>query len=736
MTHRRKLFNALSTWVITLGGVGVIFVVAAIFVFIGYVTIPLWQSSEITSPVEVTLQNPFHAPRSVLGVDEYNEVGYAASNSGLVVSFDVGTGEIRQMRFAQSTNNKIAAMSIDPSHHLIGFGTYDGTISVWQVTFQGLSGNVHESIEQLFAFPMEKNSTIQFLLIRKLHGEGIGVAALATRRDGHAVIRLLRFELRENLFTGEVERIIDSTSITLGSKGSITSLAVDSYGRHLVAGTLDGQLMIWDVGGFVSPSITENIQVVQNHEAITALTFLLGEQSLVIGTSEGNLQSFTWVPDEATERGWRLVPLNLFDRQEGVITSIVTSLRNKAFITSDSKGNVSVFHQTSARTVGIFNAKGDTLVAVAFSPRSDAILTLTSEGELGLRQFISPHIEVSLGILFSQIQYEGYDKPCYMWQSSSGTDDTEPKLSLMPLLFGTVKGAFYALLFAFPVAILAAIYTALFAHPSVRNIIKPTVEIMAALPSVVIGFVAALWLAPFLEQMLAEVIFICILTPVAVLSMSLLWSVLPGKITGRLKDGSELVFILIGICLIGYLSVTYGPLLEQSLFGTSLKHWIVDTFGVVYDQRNSIVVGFAMGFAVIPIIFTISEDSLSSVPEHLKAGSLALGATRWQTATHVILPTASPGIFSAAMIGFGRAVGETMIVLMATGNTPIMDWSPFIGMRTLSANIAVELPEAPYLGTLYRVLFFSGLLLFLFTFVVNTVAELVRHRLRHRYSTI
>jgi phosphate transport system permease protein len=323
-----------------------------------------------------------------------------------------------------------------------------------------------------------------------------------------------------------------------------------------------------------------------------------------------------------------------------------------------------------------------------------------------------------------------------MWQSSGATDDFEPKLSLIPLLFGTLKGAFYALLFALPVAILAAIYTALFAHPSVRNIIKPTVEIMAALPSVVIGFVAALWLAPFLEKMLAEVIFICILVPLVVVFMSLLWSVLPSKITGRWKDGSELIFILIGICLISYLAVTYGPLFEQPLFGSSFKQWIVDRLGVVYDQRNSIVVGFAMGFAVIPIIFTISEDALSSVPEHLKAGSLALGATRWQTATRVILPTASPGIFSAAMIGFGRAVGETMIVLMATGNTPIMDWSPFVGMRTLSANIAVELPEAPYLGTLYRVLFFSGLLLFLFTFVVNTVAELVRHRLRHRYSTI
>jgi phosphate transport system permease protein len=148
-------------------------------------------------------------------------------------------------------------------------------------------------------------------------------------------------------------------------------------------------------------------------------------------------------------------------------------------------------------------------------------------------------------------------------------------------------------------------------------------------------------------------------------------------------------------------------------------------------------VGIAMGFAVIPIIFTISEDSLSNVPRHLSSGSLALGATRWQTAVRVVLPAALPGIFSAVMIGLGRAVGETMIVLMATGNTPTFDWwNPFSGFRTLSATIAVEIPEAPHGGTLYRTLFLGALLLFACTFVVNTAAELVRQRMRRRYAQL
>jgi phosphate transport system permease protein len=151
-----------------------------------------------------------------------------------------------------------------------------------------------------------------------------------------------------------------------------------------------------------------------------------------------------------------------------------------------------------------------------------------------------------------------------------------------------------------------------------------------------------------------------------------------------------------------------------------------------YEQRNTLVVGFAMGFAVIPIIYTLAEDALNAVPEHLRSASLSCGATPWQTALWIILPTAVSGVFSAIMIGMGRAVGETMIVVMSAGNTPLLDLNVFNGLRALSANIAVELPEAPKDGTLYRVLFLTGLVLFGMTFIINTVAELVRLRFRKR----
>ncbi len=165
--------------------------------------------------------------------------------------------------------------------------------------------------------------------------------------------------------------------------------------------------------------------------------------------------------------------------------------------------------------------------------------------------------------------------------------------------------------------------------------------------------------------------------------------------------------------------------LERALFAGDFKAWLLAAAGVTYDQRNAVVVGFALGFAVIPIIFTLAEDAFSNVPPRLISASLALGATRWQAARTVAIPAASPGLFAAVMTGFGRAVGETMIVLMATGNTPILSLSPFDGMRTMSACIAVELPEAPYGGSLYRVLILTALLLFAMTFVLNTAAVVV-----------
>jgi len=200
---------------------------------------------------------------------------------------------------------------------------------------------------------------------------------------------------------------------------------------------------------------------------------------------------------------------------------------------------------------------------------------------------------------------------------------------------------------------------------------------------------------------------------------------------GRFAIGAVLTFgLALAIGALMQFVLGLDPRANEELFGFRITP--LDT----YVQRNALIVGFAMGFAVIPIIYTISEDAMSSVPAHLRSASLGAGATPWQTAVRVVIPTAVSGMFSACMIGLGRAVGETMIVLMAAGNTPLMDMNLFNGFRTLSANIAVEMPEAVKESTHYRTLFLAALVLFIMTFVLNTAAEAVRLRFRKRSAQL
>jgi len=259
---------------------------------------------------------------------------------------------------------------------------------------------------------------------------------------------------------------------------------------------------------------------------------------------------------------------------------------------------------------------------------------------------------------------------------------------------------------------------------------------MAALPSVILGFLAGLWFAPFVENHLPGIFLVLLSIPISILVFGLTWELLPQRVRQRVPEGSEALLLIPVLVAAFALAITLSQPMEVMFFGGNMPLWLSQEMGITYDQRNSLVVGFAIGFAVIPTIFSISEDAIFGVPKHLTTGSLALGATLWQTMMRVVLLTASPGIFSAVMIGLGRAVGETMIVVMATGNTAVMDLNIFQGFRALSANIAVEMPESEVGSTHYRILFLAALVLFLATFMFNTVAEVVRQRLRAKYSNL
>ncbi|SDM91429.1 ABC transporter permease subunit [Vreelandella arcis] len=314
--------------------------------------------------------------------------------------------------------------------------------------------------------------------------------------------------------------------------------------------------------------------------------------------------------------------------------------------------------------------------------------------------------------------------------------NTNALTRLSPLAWGTLKAALMALLFALPLALGAAFYSGFFMSRQLHSRIKPTLEMMEAIPGVVIGFIAGLIFAPWVERHLASTLVLLIWLPLSMGLAGLLWHLASRRWQRRLPLSWAALWLIPWLIAMFMVALWLTPLVEQAWWGGDLRQRLYLWFGLDYVTRNALIVGLAMGFAVIPSIYSLAEDALTEVPRSLMEGAQALGASRWQAAMKVALPAAWPGLFSATMIGAGRAVGETMIVLLASSNTALLSASPFEGMRTMAAAIAIELPEASAGGTPYRMLVLAALVLFLFTFLVNTLAEVVRQRLRRRYHRI
>lgn len=723
-----KAMDRLAGWVIRFGGVLVILAVAAIFVFVGREALPLFLPAKAT-PVFNKFASEFvaDAQRDLLGMDEYETFAYWVNPTGavhLATLNDQKAGPILPLpRLAQ---HPLSAAYRSPSKDHLYLGTRDGFVLVGQLRFTPAYTASGRTLTARFA----EEKWI------RISEAGSAITRVFGRHDPAGKAHLVALCANGRLFTASFEEGGDSSvdPVQGVGPGTIAHLAVDGEGRRLFAAATDGSLYHWQL----EDSREKPYRVTPPEKPgriITAMEFAIGNNALLLGFSDGSLEQWFGVREQADDTLRPFRKIRSFEPLPAAVTALQPSGRDKGFLAGARDGSIHLNFTTSGRTLLNFQA-GAPIKALCYAPKLTSVLASTETNHLALWAVRNPHPEISLATLFGKVWYEGYDAPEYNWQSTGGTDDFESKYSLVPLIAGTLKGAFYGLLFAIPIAVMAAVYVSQFMSFKLRALIKPAVEIMAALPSVVIGFLAGLWLAPLMEDHVLSIASLLVVAPVLVLLAVTAWHQLPQQVRSSVPHGTELALIIPVIVVAFLIAAQLGPMLEAGFFHGDFRQWVFNTTGQQFEQRNSIVIGFAMGFAVIPIIFTISEDALSNVPQHFVSGSLALGASRWQTAARIILPTASPGIFSAVMVGFGRAVGETMIVLMATGNTPILSFSPFNGMRTLSANIAVEIPEAPVEGTLYRVLFLAAILLFVMTFAVNTVAEVVRQRLREKYKAV
>jgi phosphate transport system permease protein len=734
-TARRIVIDRWASRLVVSGGIIIIASILAILFVIAAEVYPLFKqpTTEFLGTRSPVTSGGAPAPGAAAGMDEYLEVGYTVGTGGVLEL--VGLKDDRRLAgvaIPGLDGARVSAVAgLGKGRHLIG--TTDGRVIPldmrFEVSFKGGKREVTPApaFTAASALDPEKKRPLLRLVGAEPSGGPLTIAQLGPKTLAIQAV------VEKKALVGGGRREESLTTADVQTTGEVTALALDGRAEDLFVGTSTGEVIHYDMRDRQAPRPLDQVAVTSKPGlAVTALGFLIGDRTLVVGDQDGGVSTWQVVPPPGGgER--RLTHIYQFAGHAGPVVSIDASKRDKGFATADASGSALVHYGTSGHTLLALKAPEGGVHSVVFAPKADGVVLVSPQGTMSGWRVNNPHPEITLKTVFGKVWYEGYSEPAYVWQSTGGTDDFEAKFSLTPLIYGTLKGTFYALVFAVPMALLAAVYVSEFMHPAVKAYVKPVVEVMAALPSVVLGFLAGLWLAPMVERVVPGLFLLPLVLPVCVLAAYFAWRTVPQRIRGRFKTGTE-VFLLIPVVIAGvWLAFTLGGLVEALLLGGSYRGWLLSALGLTYDQRNSLVVGVAMGFAVIPIIFTIAEDSLANVPQHLRAGSLALGANRWQSAIRIVLPTASPGIFSAIMIGFGRAVGETMIVLMATGNTPVMDWSIFNGFRALSANIAVELPEAPEGGTLFRVLFLAAFLLFCLTFAVNTVAELVRLKLRQKY---
>jgi phosphate transport system permease protein len=866
-----KIADTFAGIVVRSGGLLVIVAVVGILLFLVKTVWPLFRGAEVRE-TPIAGRVPVEGPPRVLAIDEYRLLAAAVGDAPEVVVFRADTTEV-VARFAipslEQARVSTARLSVRSNDLVVG--TTDGRLAMLRLSFSSDYVIGAEADALRARVPVGKTVTDGESVVERRQGgtlqrvrcvieprgtfhspslSGAIVAAGSSTLDDARVVAAVAADGSAHIIRGtsggdgagaewrEEAITVVGTTVPAG----LVAAFVDEELRTAWFASRAGALMRVDLS--TSPAAVREVRLTARGDGskLTAVEPLIGDRSIVLADDRGRVSVWSPSPLDATRVGSDADPgdgrvierLHEFELHGSPVTVAQACSTRRTVYLGHADGSVTVVYAVNERVLARINAFQGPVSAIAVGPRDDGILVAGPGSAFRGFDVSAPHPEVSFGYLFTPVHYEGYGKPQYLYQSSSSSDEAEPKLSLWPLVFGTLKATLYAMLFALPLSLLGALYTSQFMHPKIRSVVKPTVEVMASLPSVVLGFLAALVIAPAVADVVPGVFAAIFALFVVGFGVGCVWYLVPSDLRNGLGSGPRLLIAAMLVAATGWVCIattpwverqlfevvtkdgavvasftrwmrvgkdaahadgtvasglpllrlglfvlgsTLGamllpralaipvrggraiaisvqtlvyavvpglvlallaPLVERFLFGGNFRWFLVSTddpsHGVVFDIRNSLVVGIAMGFAVIPIIYTIAEDALSAIPQTLRSAALGCGASPWQAATRVILPAAIPGIFSAVMIGIGRAIGETMIVLMAAGGTPILDWSIFNGLRSLSANIATEMAEAPADSTLFRVLFLSGLILFALTFILNTLAEMVRIRFRKKFK--
>lgn len=755
-----RYWDVMMGFIIRVVGMGVIAAVGAILVFIIWQVLPLARGARV-DPVISDLRLTGEARLSGFSPDGTHWWVWNSDSEWLEGLINgVGTTHIK-LQQSWSVNARVWAWDAGSSTLVVAaeLSEMPGAQRAWELSWirvvwgQGSTNfDVIESsvfsAEHSSDFDDQKVATQDLSVMDYAQGPdsritviGFGNGDVWVRRD----VRRRALVGTGNWTTGHWIRLSEMSDTYPDVHVPVFRVLASESGNGLVVLRSNGQAEYWfftDEGKWI---LRQRFSPLGPDAQLTGAGFVFGDVSLLV--SGENKEVRRWILSRDEKLGSRVfIDTGEIPGPAGRVNAVSHNLRNKSVVLGGDKGLAVVNSTTgSLRWRTTFGDGLGSLKSLSFDASGKLILAVRN-GSVWIWRLDDPHQDAGWAAFFCKLWYEGRSGPEYVWQSTSGTDTFEPKYSLVPLIFGSLKGAFYSLLISVPLALAGALYVSQIMRAGARAVIKPVMEVMASIPSVVLGFIGALWLAPLLAPRVPSLLIMLVVLPVGILFFGWLWSVFTRSRQGW-WTGREWLGVIPVAMLLGWLSWHLGPVFENFLGVESEAReqalglgvfplWWREVVGLSFEQRNALVVGLMMGFAVIPVIFTIAEDAFTNVPASLKAGASALGASRWQVAWMVVLPVALSGVFSAVVIGLGRAIGETMIVVMVSGNTAIIEWNPFSGMRPLSANIAVEMPEAARGSTHYRVLFLGGLILFMLTFVLNTVAELVRQSFRKKMRSL
>ncbi|MCF6254328.1 MAG: phosphate ABC transporter permease, partial [Thiomicrorhabdus sp.] len=640
----RNLKDLFARYGISFGGISVIAAVLLIMFFLVYVVTPLFSSASIEE--HSVLKTPGSAQDKTLyyGIDEYKESAVRFTESGQLIGFSLESGLVLSEDSLPLSGEKVTAFSIiDEAKHILGFGLSDGTLLIAQYGYEVTYPNDVKTITPKIKYPFgEESIELGTLAIDKL--------ALRLNEDTLVVAYQEQESNEISVKSYLVESSFLDDSLTLSEEGGssfeqqvdVEHLLLDGNMRNLYLISKEGVAAYYDLSDVDAPELVQHVNLLSKDDAISTIRFLLGDYSLMIGTKQGVV--YQWFPVRNAESVFQLQQIRQFKVSDHPVTMIAIEHARRGFATIDQAGQFDLFHSTSERHLDGFEVDKKGLSFVSIMPRANGVLLETKSGEIVTYNVENEYADVSFKSLWGKVWYEGYDEPGYTWQSSSASSDFEPKMSLTPLTFGTIKAAIYSMLFAVPIAILAAIYTAFFMDSKTRQWIKPSVELIEALPTVILGFLAGLWLAPMMEANLSGFFAVLIVVPIGILLFGFLWSKLPKSIRHLVPEGKRTLLMIPVVFLLGYFAMSMDRPLENTFFNGDMRHWLTYSAGIDFDQRNAMDIGFAMGFALIPTIFSVAEDAIYNVTRYLVNGSLSLGASSWQTMVWVVLPTSIPGL--------------------------------------------------------------------------------------------